>query len=461
MDAALKQRPYQADGTRFLRERGRAILADEAGLGKTNQLLLGAEGRTLVVSPAMLEDVWIGMDESDPGEALRWRPDLIDQGLLTWTSYSSLCARGPDKKGNMTKVLPRPADDVRGHWDTIIFDEAHYLKGRDTNWTLAAKMLQSDRCYLATGTPLVNWAHEIFMPLCLVFPEEAKPKKRLGSYWRWVEHWFSTSPSEHGGPHSRDVGDLLPGWAWEDFAEGNQLGGRWLRRRRDDVLADLPPLTQQVIEVRMTAAQQQVYRRLKKELYARIEETGHEIVSWSKSGVWVKLMKLCTGIEVEDENYSGTGAKIGTCVELVRERTHPTLVYTAFRASAERTASALRGVGKRVAVVSGDYSDRERKDTVRRFRAGHYDVLVGTLGTISEGLTLTAADTCIFLERDPRPSKNEQALRRIHRYGQDRPCLSIDLVAAGTVDENIRALLATKTDQQMAAMRAFDAIQLV
>lgn len=457
----LAQRPYQREGTGFLRERGRAILADEAGLGKTNQLLLGAEGRTLVVSPAMLEDVWIGLDSSDPGEAIRWRPDLIEQGMLTWTSYSSLCARGPDKQGRNTKVLPRPAADVKGHWDTIIFDEAHYLKGRKTNWTMAATRLKADRVFMATGTPLVNWAYEIFMPLCLLYPEATKPGQWLGSYWRWVERWFSTTPSEHGGPHSRDIGDLHFGYSWEDFAEGNQLQGRWLRRWRDDVLADLPPLTQQVIEVKMTPAQEQVYKRLKKELYARIEETGHEIVSWSKSGVWVKLMKLCTGIEVEDPDYSGQGAKIATVVELIRERTHPTLVFCAFRASAERTADALRGVGKRVGVISGYYSMADRKSVARDFRAGRYDALVGTLGTISEGLTLTAADTCIFLERDPRPSKNEQALRRIHRYGQDRPCLSIDLVTAGTVDSNIRELLATKTDQQMAAMKAFDAVQLV
>jgi SNF2 family DNA or RNA helicase len=408
----------------------------------------------------MLEDVWMSQDPADPGEALRWRPDLIEQGLLKWTSYSSLCARSLDAKGRMSKVLPVPREEYRQHWDTVIFDEAHYLKGRKTNWSLAAEKLSADRLFLATGTPLVNWAHEIYQPLKLLFPEKAVPKGPLGSYWRWVAQWCQVIPSQWD-PNAREIGGLLPGWTWEQFAQQNNLDGHWLRRWRSDVLKDLPPLTQQVIEVSMTPDQHKIYRQLKKELYARVEETGHEIVSWSAGGVWTKLMKLTTGIEVEDANYKGTGAKLAALREILVERGHPTLVFTAYRASAERAAKVAKDAGKTVAIISGDYSLDERKTTAKLFRTGEIQVLVGTMGAMSEGLTLTAADTCIFLERDPRPSKIEQALRRIHRFGQTRPCLSIDLVANGTVDAKIRSLLTEKTDQQIAAMRAFDAIQLL
>ena len=85
--------------------------------------------------------------------------------------------------------------------------------------------------------------------------------------------------------------------------------------------------------------------------------------------------------------------------------------------------------------------------------------LIGTIATMSEGFTLTQADTCIFLERDPRPSKNEQARRRIHRIGQERPCLSIDLVTPRSVDETMLKLVQEKTDHQMAVLTAFDLVQ--
>lgn len=445
----MEQRPYQVEGSAFLRKAGRAILADEAGLGKTNQLLLAAEGRTLIVSPAMLQDVW-------EGEAELWCPDLD----WTWVSYSSLCARAADKNGRLGKPTDQLRPEYRGEWDTVIFDEAHYLKGRKTLWTKAAESLRCEQAFMATGTPLVNWAHEIFKLLCLVFPDEAKPGKRLGSYWRWVGQWFDVQPGRWN-PNQREVGDLHLGWTWEEFGELNGLTGHWLRRLRDDVLADLPPLVQQAIKVRLTPEQATVYKRLKKDLYARIEETGHEIISWSKGGVWTKLWKLTSGLEVEDPTVKSRGAKFQVLSDLLAERQHPTLVFCAFRESAERSAAVVRSLGKSVAVVSGAYPIAERRAAAKRFQTGEVEVLVGTLGTISEGLTLTAADTCIFMERDPRPSKNEQALRRIHRFGQTRPCLAIDLVAQGTVDERLTALLAEKTDHQMEAMTAFDAIQLV
>lgn len=445
----MQQRSYQQEGTQFLKTAGRGILADEPGLGKTNQLLMAAEGRTLIVSPAMLEDVWMSKDERDPGEIQRWRPDLD----ATWTSYSSLCQR------DGRKVLPKPRPEWDQQWDTVIFDESHYLKERKTLWTQAAQKLKTDRLFLATGTPLPNWGHEIFTSLQLMYPEHTKPGGMFGSYWRWVSQWFHVVPSQHN-PQARTVGSLLPGWSWDDFTEQNLMGGKWLRRWRDDVLTDLPPLDQQRIYVEMTPEQAKVYKQVKKDLYAEIESTGNEIISWSRAGSHTKLLKLCTGIESEDPDYAKDGCKISALREIMADRTSPTLVFTVFRNSAEAVARAMRAEGRSVGVISGDYSLDARKATARSFRAGEIQVLVGTLGTISEGLTLTAADTCVFLERDPRPSKNEQALRRIHRFGQERPCLSIDLVTKGTVDVPLLALLAEKSDQQMAAMTAFDLAQL-
>lgn len=457
----LQQRPYQAAGTQYLRSRNRALLADEAGLGKTNQLIMAAEGRTLVVSPAMLEDVWVGQDERDPGEIMRWRPDLLEQGLVTWTSYSSLCDRGADVRGRMSKVLDRPRPEFAGPYDTVIFDEAHYLKGRKTNWVLAAEKIKTERMYLATGTPLVNWAHEIWMPLRFMFPGETGSGQRLGSYWRWVANWFNVSASKWD-PNAREIGDLLPGWTWEEFMTGNRLHEVWLRRWRDDVLSDLPPLTEQVIHVKMNAEQAKVYKRLKKDLYAQIEETGHEIVSWSTGGVWTKLLKLTTGIEVEDPTFKGRGAKLQALMDLMPDRAgKQTLVFCLFRNSAEATARMLTEAGMSVGVITGAYTSDTRKEIAREFRLGQYDVLVGTIGAMSEGLTFTGADTVVFLERDPRPSKNEQAVRRIHRYGQENPCLSINLVTEGTVDVGLMKLVSEKTDQQMAALRAFDLAAMI
>lgn len=453
-----EQRPYQAEGTAALVAAQRMILADEPGLGKTNQLLMAAEGRTLVVAPAMLEDNWCSTNPDDLGEIQRWRPDMLEDGLIQWVSYSSICDRGPDKRGYLTVPLSVPRPEYRGPWDTVILDESHYIKERHTRWTGAIQTIPTDRLYMATGTALPNWAHEIFTSLQLLYPQEAKPRGEFGSYWRWAESWFRVTQNKWHA-QARDVGDLQRGLTWEDFATGNRLSGRWLRRLRDDVLSDLPPLSRQTLFLDMTPDQSRIYKQVRKELYAQIEETGNEIISWSKSGVYTKLLKLTTGIEAEDEEYPRFCNKISAVRELMVGRTHPTILFCMFRSTARQLAKALSQDGFAPGLITGDYTIEERKAIARQFRLGERNVLIGTFGAMAEGLNFTQADTVIFVERDARPSKNEQAVRRIHRFGQQRPCLAIDLVTKKSVDAEMIKWLADKTDQQMAAMTAFDLVQ--
>jgi len=76
------------------------------------------------------------------------------------------------------------------------------------------------------------------------------------------------------------------------------------------------------------------------------------------------------------------------------------------------------------------------------------------LETLAEGLTLVQADLTVFLEKSYKPSRNEQAIRRIHRLGQTRPVTVLDYVTPGTVDQRIRSLLASKTDRRMRHLAA-------
>ena len=447
-------RADQVAGVKYLQGVGRGYLADEPGLGKTPQAVMAAEGRTLVVAPAMLVDVW-------DSHVRDWRPDLD----YTFTSYNALPRRLPNEQGRMLKTGEMPRADYRGHWDTVIWDEAHYLKERDTKWTKASLRLQTDRAWLLTGTPIVNWAHELYTGLVMIHGKRGAVD--LNSYWRWIDRWFTTYDNPHAirnagirGAYAKDIEGLREPWTWEQFATGNGLDGRWLRRTLDE--AELPPLTSQTIHVGMTGPQAQVYKDLKAEAYARIEETGTEVISWSQGGVWVKLMKVATGLSSEDPTVvNHNSGKMEALADLLRDRTRPTLVFTCYRSTAEACARVALKLGKRCAIVSGSYPMDVRRANARLFQEGHIDVLIGTHGTISEGLTLTAADCCIFVERDPRPSKNEQAVKRIHRYTQTRPCLRIDLVTRGTVDAALVTLLATKTDHQMEALRAIDLVQLL
>lgn len=495
-------RPYQETGVTFLREHPRAYLADDPGLGKSRQLVEASVGKTLILAPAMILDSGTWRNEVN-----RWADD---PSRFTYVPYTSLCRRettpGPflyealaattdvyeepavlddyedspdfgrllpgyrpllDAKGNhkrkrpSVRVVPEPRPEYFQEWDTIICDEAQLLKGRKTSWVEALRILSkmTDRLWLASGTPISNFAPELFAPLQLLYPHLCGKGQKFGSYWRWIGRWFHVGESKHGGEHAKVVGDLLhcypeclnrPAWDpcehYQRFFQ-ESLGDLYIQRLRDDVLTDLPPLEMQTILTPMTKTQGIQYRKMKKDCLAHNLDGNYE-VAWSKGASHVKLDKIATGLGI----FTGSIEESGKLEQLrfdLSERTYPTLVVAHYQDTVSACTEVARQCGKKAEQIDGRTNKADRLAFVEAFQAGELDVLVGSLETISEGLTLTAADLVIFVEHSWKPSRNQQALRRVHRLGQTRPVTAYDYVTPKTVDEGKRELLATKLDRQI------------
>lgn len=465
-----------------MRELGRALNCDEPGLGKSLQAIAASSGRTAVVAPKMVLDggVW-------DTEIEKWAAHPPDFVTAPFSQLNKRTEVLKDAAGNMVRPGTRPLRVLRDDWDvdTLIVDEAHYCKGRNTSWTWAVEQIarSARRVYLLTGTPIVNWAPELFSLLRLLFPDECAPGKEFGSYWRWVAKWFEVEKTEKRKTRDgrtmeahRTIGDLRacekeclarPAWdPCEHYAEfvRTNLDGRMIRRLRDDVLPDLPPLQQVTIECPMTGEQKRVYGRLKKEFMAQLD-SGEALIAWGPGALNVLLDRVTTGVGIAaagtepprdlDELLAHSG-KLNRLEFDLKNRGRPTLVFAHYRHSVEAAHQVALKLGIRAAYIHGGTSPGERGRRVCDFQAGRLDVLVGSLETLSEGLTLTAADLLIFLEKSFKPSRNEQALRRFHRMGQERPCTALDYVTPRTVDAAKRRLLDIKSDRAMRFMSAQD-----
>lgn len=448
----LKLMPHQVEGVDWVRRTPKGLLGDDPGLGKSAQALAAAREPVLIVTPAMLRGTWM---DPDFGEVAKWAPGMD----VTWVSYSSLCWR------DGRKTLPVPKKEFTDRqWGSVIFDEAHYLKGRKTKWTKAAweVSLRTRRCLLMTGTPIPNWAHELYMPIRFI---HSPLDRRFTSYWRWIDEWFTTFTPPYLTGGAREIGGLRKDLSWEDFARGNDLGQLMLRRLRDDVLKDLPPLTETTLTVPMGAAQRKVYRGLKDDYCAWVEETGDQILAFSDGSLYQKLAQVTTGIPTLVPGTPadpGLSCKLDALKELLEERpAAPVVVFAHYRASADAAAKVAAGMGRTTGLIMGGMSQDERDRQVKAFQAGEIDVLVGTLGTLAEGVTLTRSSTCVMLERGWRPSVNEQAMRRLHRIGQTAPVTVIHVVTEDSLDQRILALLRAKSDQQMATLRAADLVKML
>lgn len=439
MTPALK--PHQVTGIEWLRTHDRAILADEPGLGKTRMALEAASGRTLIITPAMLDGVW------NQHEIPMWTPGLD----YLWTPYTRLSGRETvERNGRKVSVVTgRPRPELRQKWDTLILDEAHYLCGRKANWTklLFGTTLRAPRIWLITGTPMRNWGHELYS-ICRILHEPGD--KRYSSYWRWVNQYFQVYLNPWGG---QEIGELHEGMTWEVFAEWNDLPEVMLARTLEDAGVELPPLTETYIECGMGVDQMKAYASMKRDFFVEIE--GHQIVALHAGSKANQLRKISTSLGVADpELASKPSGKLEALKELLDslKGRSSIVLFCHYRRSADLVADVCAQAGLRTGKVMGGVPQRVRDDTVNAFQAGKIDALVGTLGTIQEGITLTRARYAIFVERSFRPTTNQQAIKRLHRIGQTSPVTAYHLVTAKTVDKGMLKVLEEKTEQQIAAM---------
>lgn len=403
-------------------------------------------------------------------EVDRWADGQTD---FVQAPYTRLSARRSTGKGHAPTGQLRPEYDHS--WDALILDEAHIAKSRKAQWNAPLERLaeRSGRVYLATGTPIVNWAHEMFSPLRLLYPDEAKPGGRFGSYWRWAETWFRVAPSRWH-PQGREIGDLAacgpfchdrPAWDpcdhYREFVAAN-LGSRFLMRLRDQVLADLPPLTQVRVDTPMTKHQASAYRSMRKTYLAELGD-GDQLVAWSAGAKHVILDRMTTslGVAASKRDLDGESGKLQRLEFDLRSRSRPTVVYAHYRETVDACVAVAQRLGLRVGAVDGRLSHLARGVAIRDFHRGRLDVLVGSLETLAEGVTLVQADMAILVEVSWKPSRNQQAIRRIHRLGQDRPCTVLEYVTPQTVDERKRELVATKADRALRFITATQMAKLV
>lgn len=434
---------YQHDGISWMEKHDRTLLADEAGLGKSVQMLEVAKEPLLIVAPAMVLASGTWDDEIE-----LWTPG-IDATQVSYTSLARKGERGRVERDSNGFALTSPKEEYRGPWGTVILDESHYIKGRKTSYTVACQKLQAEDFRLATGTPIPNWAHEAFTTLQMLFPEEAKPGHDFGSYWRWAKNWFEVDTNFFG---AREVGDLREDRTWEQFRQENWRD-RFLMRLRDDVLTELPPLTRQEWRTPMSTAQSKVYKELKKNFVTWLE--GREISVWSEPGMLVKLAQIATGLETVDPTMRpGSTGKFKVMLDILEDRPRQTFVVAHFRSSVDAAARTAEFAGRSVGVVHGGIPMGQRKESIRAFQAGKIDVLCASIQSIAEGMTLHqgGCDLMLRLERSWTPSKNTQVDRRLHRLGVQRPIHILDLVTPNTLDERVLKILEEKTDQQMKAL---------
>jgi SNF2 family DNA or RNA helicase len=423
-------RPYQIEGALWLLKSARSssagLLADEMGLGKTIQALAMMEalpGPHLVICPSSL--VWNWSREASvfcpnlrvltiegPERAERF-PKIPDHDLII-TSYA---------------LLRRDAEHYKAFvFSTTTLDEAQHIKNPGSQNARAACAIHSKSRFILTGTPLENSIRDLWSLFDFLLPGY------LGTRKDFQERYEKPlAAGESAGVWPRLLRRVRP-WM--------------LRRRKSEILKELPAKIEQVVQVELSPDQKAAYTQL--QIAARAEvDAMRESGGAARMKVLTALLRLrqaCCDLRLLNGDSEAPSAKLEALLELLGEAVdggHRTLVFSQFTSMLDLIVPALDEAG--ISWCRLDGSTKDRGAVVERFQSdASISVFLISLKAGGAGLNLTGADTVIHFDPWWNPAVEAQATDRAHRIGQEKVVTSIKLIARDTVEQRVLEMQAKK-----------------
>jgi SNF2 family DNA or RNA helicase len=463
--AGLVPRPYQETAAAMIAATGRVLIFDEPGTGKTITTILGLAERdfahdtfpVVCVVPASVVDPWV-----DAWRA--WAPD--------WTAVAWRGA--PEQRRALfgtADVYVVGYDTARIDVDllarlgpvTVVADEVHMIKTPTAKRSLATRRLarKAEVFVGLSGTPITHHPGDLWPTL------EALEPLAWPSRERWVKRYCDVIDDED------DYGEQVIGLAPDTETElRTALIGQHRRVAKADVLDQLPPKVYSIRMVELPGAYRKAYDDMAHKMLAQMPDSGEHLSAMTVLAQLTRLAQLASAAadieittEIDDDGQEvehvhvrlrAPSWKVDALLEIIDERPgQPVVAFAPSRQLMMLAGQKADLMGLAVGYVVGGQSMGERTTTVERFQAGKLDLLCATTGAGGIGLTLTAARTCVFLQRPWSLVEALQAEDRLHRIGAEghESIEIIDIVAADTIDTEVRAVLREKAGQLSALVQ--------
>jgi len=440
--------PYQRAGVRYASNARRTFIADEMGLGKTIQAIATVEYvwdsyPVVVVCPPSLVLNWA--KEYD-----RWLPRLR---IATVTNRKNF----PDE--GTYDVLVIGYSNI-SHWEkqlskhrAYVFDESHYCKtptaARTKSAVKIAKSAGKDGIVLClTGTPVTNRPAEYASQL-----EILGKLKDFGGLWGFYRRYCAAYQDTFGQWN-------ISGHSHLDELNDRLRGTCYIRRTKDQVLSELPPVVHSPVVIEGTSSGMDEYRKAEKDIIKYLQERAREIAI--ELGQSPHSAAVVAKIKAESNEHLvrlsvlrrlSAKAKMPIIEEWVKERIddgRKVVIAAHHREIVDELARKFGGLK-----IQGGMSVEEVEEHKRKFQTlsvADAPVIVLSIQAAKTGHTLTAAQDILFVELPWTPADVDQTYSRLHRIGQAGSVTATYILASRTIDEEIYSLIERKRGVVTAAV---------
>jgi SWI/SNF-related matrix-associated actin-dependent regulator of chromatin subfamily A-like protein 1 len=417
-----KLKKYQKEGVLLIEKfKGRVLLSDEVGLGKTIQTLNWVERHpelspVIVICPASLKWVW----EMQAKQHIEERGTVIEGTKPKSLANIKLIIINYEILQYWLKEIEKVKPMI------MVCDESHYLKSRNAKRTRAVKVLSKNIPHIIclSGTPLTNRPSELWTTLNIIRPDLypsffsyafkfCKPVKKP---WGW----------EYKGASNLDV------------LHENLKNQMMIRRLKVDVLTELPEITREIIPFTLKN-------------FKKYREVENDFINWLRKKSSIKAKKAEKAEAMVKLGYLIRLAarlklkKVGKWIDDFLEGEDGKLVlFCTHRKIIKKLHEAYKDIS---VVVDGHITGHKRKLAILQFqRDKKTRLFIGNMKAAGVGIDLWAASTCAFVELDFVPGNHTQAEGRLHRIGQKDAVTTFYLVAKDTIEEKLCKLIQEKQE---------------
>ncbi len=428
--------PYQREGVLFAASAGRSLIADDMGLGKTIQAIAAAEvmahcfgvEKALIVCPSSLKFQWKREIECFTkrtakiiqGPLLKRQRQYPEDGLFKIVNYDVIHR----DLAVITKWSP----------ELIILDEAQRIKNWKTRMARCVKQLKSPYTIVLTGTPLENRLEEIHSIVAFI------DRHHFGHLFRFL----------HRHQQIDDSGKVI---GYKDLHRlGESLQSIMIRRRRHEVLKELPPRIQKNYFVPLTKEQWEIHDE-NREIVARLASKWRRYHFLSEEDQKRLMRCLQTMRMVCDNTYLiDQGMRHGQKVheleiqlkEILEDPKVKVVIFSQWLRMMELVILKLKANGWGHVFLNGNVPSHKRGDLIKTFHDDPSCRIFLSTETGSTGLNLQNARVVINVDMPWNPAVLEQRISRVHRLGQTSPVRIINFIAENGIEHGMLGLLKFK-----------------
>jgi len=442
----FKTKPFehQIEGFKFGLKYDRFLLGDEQGLGKTKQvidiavakkLIRGYKHCLIICGVNGLKWNWkseISTHSDEKAHILGAKinskgKEVVGSSKDKLADLNNL----PDSYFIITNIESLRDTDIlnkikeltqTGQIEMVVIDEIHKCKNPASQQGKAILQIKAETKIAMTGTPLMNSPLDLFIVLKWLEFEKH-------SFYQFKKHYCVMGG--YGGYEVvgyRNLGELQ-----------SNLESLMLRRLKKDAL-DLPDKLYSIEYVEMSAKQTKIYNEIKQEIKQQIDKIK---ISNNPLAQLIRLRQATgfTGILSSQIKESAKLDRLEEIVEELVDNGEKAIIFSNWTEMTNVTYERLKRFNP--AIITGETKDR--KEQQEKFMTDpDCKIIIGTIGAMGTGLTLTAASTVIFLDSPWNRANKEQAEDRAHRIGTKSNINIITLVCKDTIDERIEELINKK-----------------